>query len=66
MAASTATKKSIINHWFEPAISLRKLWINLFFDICLLERSTARINGAKFDSLLTWSKAIKHQEMNAS
>lgn len=59
LAASTAAKKTIIKNWFEPTIIMNRTWLTLFSDVCFLERSTARINGAKADTVSNWSKAIE-------
>ena len=59
LAASTAAKKTIIKNWFEPTINLKINWLNCFSDICLLERSTARMNGARADTIDNWSKALE-------
>lgn len=59
MAASTATKKSIIKNWFDPAIPVKTLSTNYFTDIFFLEKSTAIIRNATSKSILTWSKAIE-------
>ena len=57
LAASAAAKKTIIKNWFEPPIVMKNTWL-AFFNVCLLERSTARFNGASVQSVTTWSKAI--------
>ena len=59
LAASTAAKKTIIKNWFEPTIDLKINWRNCFLDICLLERSTARMNGARADTVDNWSRALE-------
>ena len=59
LAASTAAKKTIIKNWFEPTIVMKNTWLAFFLDVCLLERSTARFNGASVQSVTTWSKAIE-------
>ena len=58
LAASTAAKKTIIKNCFEPTINLKITSRNCFSDICLLERSTARMNGARADTVDNWSKAL--------
>ncbi len=58
LAASTAAKKTIIKNWFEPITDFKRTWLLFFFDVCLLERSTARINNARPDTILNWSNAI--------
>ena len=59
-AASSAAKKTILKSWFEPSIVMKRIWVALFYDICLLERSTAKVNGAKLETLSTWSHTIAY------
>lgn len=58
LAASTAAKKTILKSWFEPDIVLSRTWAVMFNDICILEKSTAKVNGAKIETLAMWSQTI--------
>ncbi len=59
LAVSTAAKKTIIKNWSEPTAVMKRTWQTVFSDVCLLERSTARINKARADTVHKWSKATE-------
>ena len=51
---SLLLKKTIIQQWFTPDMDLRRFWLLSFHYIACLERSTARINGARIHTVTYW------------
>ena len=60
MAAITAGRKTILRSRFEPGIALCRCWLLMNLDIAQLERFTARLCGAKPETLVNWSHGISH------
>ncbi len=55
MSGFTAAKKTITQQWFTPDMDPRRFWLLSFHYIVCLERSTARINGARIQTVTYWS-----------
>ena len=56
LAASTAGKMVILKNWSDHRTQLIQTWIYKFYDICILERSTANLNCARKEILETGQK----------
>lgn len=54
LAASTATKKMLVQRWKPPHDLSVKHWLHSLLEILYLELSSARINHAKVDILTAW------------
>ncbi len=59
LAASTAAKKTILKLWIEPSTPITFTWLSYFRDIVLLEGTTARLNGAKDNTIQSWTKVAE-------
>ena len=55
-AAFTAAKKTILQQWITPDISMYKFWIGCLQKIVNMEWTTARLNKARPHTVEGWEK----------
>lgn len=59
LAGLTAAKKIVAIRWKPPHSLNKLLWIFTFIDIVYLEMSTARIHGAREDTIKLWAQTLE-------
>ncbi len=58
LAALTAAGRMLVSRWVPPHLMTRRVWGLTLLGILSVELSTARIHGAKAETLRTWSAAF--------
>lgn len=57
LAGLTATKRMIVLRWLPPHHLSMTHWLRTFLEVIHMEWSSARVNGAKAQTLLMWNNA---------
>lgn len=59
LAGLTAAKKTILKGWMETSNAYNAIWLGYFYDVILLEKTTARIHKAKDNTIAAWNTAAE-------
>lgn len=59
LAAFTAAKKMLVSRWNPPHVMCRRVWALSLLDVVSMELATARMHGAKSQTLRRWSRAFE-------
>ena len=59
LAGLTAAKKIVAMRWKPPHSLNKQYWVLTFIDVVYLELSTARIHGAREDTIRLWAQTLE-------
>jgi hypothetical protein len=59
LAGLTAAKKIVATRWKPPHSLNKQYWVLTFIDVVYLELSTARIHGAREDTIRLWAQTLE-------